>query len=154
MKVLSFRSRFLKAGFVVSLLCFLFSFSQTALAAYPNDEVGCFYNYQSWTSSSTYDNTNNWDLKFIPSISFERAPNYPEYAEDTKANYIEQFLDINGDGLVDYLYSFHGREYDNKTYWAIRDCVMLNTGTGWEVVHKCVGNYDSGYTYYGDCAQQ
>ena len=55
------------------------------------------------------------------------------------------FVDVNGDGLVDYVYT--------NNIGGVSGCVYLNTGDGWERVFKCKGSSSSGtWTYRGDCA--
>jgi hypothetical protein len=54
------------------------------------------------------------------------------------------FLDINGDGLVDILYNTHG----GNSYSG----VFINTGEyNFKPVYKCRFN-QTDFQYYGDCA--
>lgn len=77
-------------------------------------------------SSNTYKQS-DWDVVFFVNVG-------------------EHFYDVNGDGLVDYVYS-------NRGGTAISSCVYLNTGKGWERVFKCYASYSSSiWTYKGDCA--
>jgi hypothetical protein len=55
------------------------------------------------------------------------------------------FVDVNGDGLIDMLYS--RMLYDGLS---ATQFVALNTGSGWEYVYVCRRN-SQGY-YYGDCS--
>lgn len=53
--------------------------------------------------------------------------------------------DINGDGLVDFLYSRSD---------SIRRAIIINNGNyTFKTVYKCaVDAFSTGSTYYGDCA--
>ena len=63
---------------------------------------------------------------------------------------MEQFTDMNGDGLADYFYI---RSAGTYTYQDSTACVFLNTGTGFNLVHYCAVTADaSGEKYYGSCA--
>ncbi len=103
---------------------------------------------------SRYKKDSDWDISKLPvptnSSSSEKQHN---------------FLDLNGDGLLDVLYykaktggtpNYIKSQDDSSTgnyYWAYDTCVMLNNGAGWDVVYRC-SVYDSSYKvwFYGDCA--
>jgi hypothetical protein len=73
------------------------------------------------------------------------------YNPSTTATYTSEannFLDINGDGLTDYIYAYDYHSTNKTT----ERCVYLNNGGGWDLVYYC--KYDS-YPqplYKGDCA--
>lgn len=64
------------------------------------------------------------------------------------------FQDINGDGLVDIVYSYYYNGYSNYSGGGNVDVtdqyVMLNNGQGFDLVYKCNRN---GNHYTGDCAK-
>ncbi|HMQ01737.1 MAG TPA: hypothetical protein PKD79_01555 [Candidatus Doudnabacteria bacterium] len=75
----------------------------------------------------------------------------------------QQFQDINGDGLPDYLYNIHylsgaGNELESLFY----GCAYLNNGSGWDKAYICYArtrtNINTGQVisseYRGDCAGQ
>jgi hypothetical protein len=108
----------------------------------------CFDPYQSWSNSSTYKSTADWNMRFMPNaLPYHHPGPYGGKTPviGTTSRLFEQFIDLNGDGLVDYIYSYRSQ----NQVPASRDCVNLNTGTGWENVYRCA---KSGATYYGDCA--
>lgn len=54
-----------------------------------------------------------------------------------------QLTDLNGDGLIDYLYVTHqGDQF----------CLYLNTGTGWTPTFRCYIERTNPIRFYGDCA--
>ncbi len=67
----------------------------------------------------------------------------------------EQMIDLNGDGLVDYQYVAVSSA---DGYYNYSSCVYLNTGSGFEVVHRCYATLTqssgaiTSQTYKGDCA--
>lgn len=75
---------------------------------------------------------------------------------------VNQLIDINGDGLQDYVYSAYTQHADGNDHYNIvtEGCVYLNTGTGWNKVFKCIADIvvanDTGeitsQNYKGDCA--
>jgi hypothetical protein len=108
----------------------------------------CLDNYQSWPNSLVRKTGVAWDPTNLP------VPEYPHYTQIHRS-----FLDLNGDGLVDYIHhdgkhSLYSGQYN---YNNIKSCVMLNNGSGWDTAFRCVsqvsgstGNYN--IRYYGDCA--
>ncbi len=73
----------------------------------------------------------------------------------------EEFFDINGDGLIDYMYFKKARTsvYEGSSRIAYYDapqvCILLNTGSGWEIGYRCSAGFDKDAMlpiYYGDCA--
>ena len=127
----------------------------TNLQAYTNDNVEdptCFDNYQSWPRSTTKNTSAHWNMNKFPAIG----------ASTSRPKTYEQFLDVNGDGLVDHLFSewrYHNYGGTHVIDTQEKTCVTLNTGTGWETEYKCLSIKESdgagGYekAYYGDCAQ-
>ncbi len=102
----------------------------------------CLENWDTWPNSFNKKEDTNWAMdKFVGGF-------YNSYTATT------QFLDINGDGLLDYMYfktysDSYGR-YNN--HFA---CLMLNNGHGWDIGHRCVASFDSAagqMKYRGDCA--
>ena len=113
-------------------------------ANYNSERRSCVDNYTVWPTSNTKKANVDWNLEFIP---FE---NY--YDQGGKRR--EQFLDLNGDGVLDYLYA---HKYNNSAYSIAEECVYLGTGSGWNKAYECRSQerrYSSEpVTYYGDCAQ-
>ena len=120
--------------------------------------LDCF-NTEHLPYSTEFDPNNTWAL-----------PNVPFY-QDTetrgRSTFISQFMDINGDSLPDYVYMNHfasrygwvGTGNNKRVFYpkTIQDCVMLNTGTGWESAYSCNAAYRAydgvvEWRYQGDCA--
>ena len=97
----------------------------------------CTLDYESWDSSDTYQSS-DWALEELyvnPSVG---TPNH--------------FLDLNGDGLVDYFYYYR---YTAGSVSHVRSCVHLNNGVGWDLTYKCYvtrPSHSDPWTFYGDCA--
>ena len=61
----------------------------------------CVDNYTTWGQQSYTPKTNNaWDLYFIPAGKFSSGSSHTP-------KIVENFMDLNGDGLPDYLYSLN-----------------------------------------------
>jgi hypothetical protein len=61
----------------------------------------------------------------------------------------ELLIDVNADGLLDYLYS-ETAAFSSKSF---ENCIYLNTGHSFEKEYACVGyEYNGAWTYRGDCA--
>jgi hypothetical protein len=104
----------------------------------------CVDDYDTWYSSTTYNPNAQWDITFMPN-SYDLSQNPRNH----------QFVDVNGDGLQDYVVShLDGRHPQNTSQYPPKAyCVALNTGIGWEVAFRCVIKYSGvNVTYYGDCA--
>lgn len=104
----------------------------------------CMDNYRSWPTSQQFRADSQWSLAAFPS--------YP-LGDASRVGVIRQFMDINGDGLQDYIY------LDKVTVEAVNQfegCVLLNNGAGWTTAYKCLVNRDpennNAWTYFGDCA--
>ncbi|WP_408030158.1 hypothetical protein [Tenacibaculum xiamenense] len=135
-------------------------------------DPGCMDNYHEWPRSTTRKESASWSLN-----------NFPVLGNTQRADVKNQFLDINGDGLVDYFYFdrrrslLNSREvYYQNGYRRTRlsqpsfvstgesACVLLNTGDGWDIAYRCktaaeyLPENDDNIevvekVYYGDCAQ-
>ena len=101
-------------------------------------------------TSSTYQQS-DWDLSFIRTQEVNEPRHYSS---------INQFIDLNGDGLVDYVNAYtknNKTDYTDGSY-TYHGCVFLNTGHGFEQVHACDATiYKNGYgdleqSFNGDCA--
>lgn len=103
----------------------------------------CLEPHQGWTNSTTLRTDAPWSLHFIPGGKYYFMDN--GMVPGTKPKIFEQFTDLNGDGMADFVFSFH----QQASSPAVRNCVYLNTGAGWQNVYKCV-KMDG--RYYGDCA--
>ena len=117
----------------------------------------CLKDYKSLPYSGVYREDAPWDMMF----TMGPGGNLP---------ITESYMDLNGDGLLDYLYIHHGADfvagpYSNGAYDYARYkdmCVYLNNGSGWDSTYRCKvtrGDKIPGYTnvyyprFYGDCAQ-
>ncbi|MBN2086859.1 hypothetical protein JW758_00785 [Candidatus Peregrinibacteria bacterium] len=113
----------------------------------------CMDNYESWTHSNTFEEDAPWNLDFIAR---------GEIIGSMDNNVTEQFLDLNGDGLMDYIYDLRWYyKYSTQTeYTKDRTCVYLNNGNGFDVAYKCYadiyyvenGQPSNNKDFYGDCA--
>ena len=117
--------------------------------------TGCFSDYHNWTKTSKKPDFNvPWSTLLFP----QRLPSTRTQMGVARNFTIESPMrimsDINGDGLLDFIYSNHYNESNNSQEAQIRDCVMLNNGRGFEIVYRCVAtkNSTAGMTFYGDCA--
>lgn len=129
---------------------------------YPSQSLSeCNAGWQEWPSSPYYNQNAEWDISGV--IQYNTSG-------------LSQFIDINGDGLNDYISHNHlggGRGYGNSAdpnnpaemyfYRTGRSCVALNNGTGFDIVYKCFITVDQEtpdpvtgrlmtVTHYGDCA--
>lgn len=122
---------------------------------YSSDVINpdCLDGFLSWPKSQVRKNNADWDTLLIP------KPDYAHYTLEPR-----QFLDLNGDGLIDYLYQKKTlRSYDNgseiEAVNRTQACVLLNNGSGWNIAFQCVSQAETQpdgsrpHTYYGDCAQ-
>jgi len=129
----------------------------------------CLDNYEDWAHSNEYTGENNWSLGFLPFEywhvqQMEGGAVRPSF--DSPHPRREQFIDFNGDGLLDYFYAFRkgnvkyrptnqGVYVLDTDYREIQECVLLNNGHGWDLVYKCYGNINlenNSGEFYGDCA--
>ena len=124
----------------------------------PGNPAGCGksgVDFESWDQSYYRKVDSNWNLSDFPTTA-----NYQPYEQ-------KQFLDINGDGLLDYIYMYKYFSYnagdmldgDSNVYNINNEesCILLNNGHGWDIVYKCkVRQFDDNgikhVKYYGDCA--
>lgn len=128
------------------------SFDNIAFAQQPSGLANprCTDNYTTWNNSLTYNPNAQWSTNFM-------IINYINGTTTQIANIFNQ--DINGDGLVDYLYSGTSSQSTCGTqkYYRTDSCVYLNNGKGWTPAYRCVvscnqlsGSYE--VRFYGDCA--
>lgn len=111
---------------------------------------GCLDNYEAWPTSNKPKQGQIWDLSV-----FNQQPAYHQ-------NVVEQFIDMNGDGLLDYIYMDRGTHptyLPGKRFRQFSGCLLTNNGSGHDVSFRCVVRraYDSrtrkyNVNYYGDCA--
>lgn len=108
----------------------------------------CLANHETWNSSYTFNSNAIWNPLTQPRGT-------------SGVSSIDQYFDINGDGLIDHIYqvamdsAFYGTNGLAAYYTGIDSCVMLNTGSGWEIAYRCKSIMDMDtYSpiYYGDCA--
>jgi hypothetical protein len=127
------------------------SFTVGSGATYPVLDGTCRDNWHLLYSSTTRASNTPWDLQFMT---------FPDEG-------IQQFIDLNGDGLPDYINSY--KEFRNNynsvlngaiysAYIEESSCVYLNDGAGWDIAYQCITassivNNARILTYYGDCAQ-
>jgi len=108
------------------------------LRAIPRNAVhpSCIDNYEDWPHSDRLKADAPWNLQFIPYEDFTQLRKYRR----------ELFIDINDDGLQDYVYAMKTVDGANVA----EECVALNAGSGtWNVVFRC-RSFNN--TFYGDCA--
>ncbi len=116
------------------------AFAQTASGV---AAPACYDNYQSWNSSTTIKTDSDWSTIFMP----------PYVNTGSSNKYYNNFeRDINGDGLPDYIFTYH--YYQSTGSWnQMADCVYLSNGHGWDLAYRCVNTrVSSTVTYYGNCA--
>jgi hypothetical protein len=119
-----------------------------ALAAVENNPAfrktlqRCFYNYNSWPNSNNLKIDAPWStLSIVSNPAFNNA-----------SPRTSQFLDVNGDGLVDFIHSEYFEAY-NQLY--VNECLLLNNGQGWSPAYRCKTETEASglFRFYGDCAQ-
>lgn len=103
----------------------------------------CIDNYQTWNSSNTYKQTSNWALGFVNTFNMPSSGVMNSLGQD-----------LNGDGLVDYLFHQKISPIGSNTTASNAEytCVYLNNGHGWDATYRCVSNGSTNPTFYGDCA--
>lgn len=114
---------------------------------------GCTDGFKSWKQSSSLNSNAPWNLLFMKRRFYGNGFVEPDFEN-------EHFIDLNGDGLVDYLFSRKQNSKANGTnYSDNQSCVYINNGDGFDLVYKCVylttsTNTNPNYTgtFYGDCA--
>lgn len=105
--------------------------------------------------SSTYLTPTSSTLEpDLPTYALPRINMF--YFPDNYAAYAPLQLDINADGLLDFVYSKIST-YTTNDY--VDQYVILNTGNGFNLAYVCkaTGTSSGGvwsYTYKGDCANQ
>lgn len=88
------------------------------------------------TPTSTTLNTN------LPVYALPRI-----YLQTSSQPTLSQTIDINADGLLDFVYSYYASSVLNQY-------VILNTGNGFDLAYVCQDTLSGGvHTYKGDCAQ-
>jgi len=97
-------------------------------------------------------------IYLTPTSNSPRSP-MPEYALPNMVLLVDNAtqpdgplqMDVNADGLLDFVYAY----YYNSTNPIVRQYVVLNTGSGYNLVYVCEKRTESGVTTYkGDCAAQ
>jgi hypothetical protein len=90
---------------------------------------------------------------YLTPVSSTQNTNLPTYALPaltTHNNGQPLTIDVNADGLLDYVYSY----YASGTAASTKQFVILNTGSGFNLAYICDYTLASGvHTYKGDCAQ-
>ena len=118
-------------------------------------------NVQNWPHSVAPKLNALWSTIQMPDRAYNASIEVGEMSDT-------QMIDINGDGLSDFVYINHtpaslsystpdGVSHNVASYTAMQDVVALNTGNGFNVVYACVtGSTGTGsavqVAYYGDCA--
>jgi len=106
----------------------------TVSATASEPSLDCLTGHSTWPSSATLKTDSPWNMNFV---RLNVGSNF---------SIREHFTDINGDGLLDYLF------LDTGATW-LQTCVYLNNGTGFEKAFRCIATQTSGiWTYKGDCA--
>lgn len=114
----------------------------------PRENEHCVDDYLSWPTSTTRKDA-PWSLNNIPG-SYRHLHMGNGYYKEEDESAIRQFLDINGDSLVDFIYHYSKpMAYGGVNNNSSASCTMLNNGSGWDIVYQCVFKDGS---YYGDCA--
>ncbi len=115
------------------------------------ENPSCLDNWENWNHSLVRNENAAWSFKDFPTATSSSL---------AEASKIQQFVDVNGDGLVDYVYA---KRYPRMYYASnlaksvaftyANECVVLNNGNGWETAYRCyTKDTPNGVEYYGDCA--
>lgn len=104
-----------------------------------------------------------WDSTFLTPVSSTPRNPMPQYAlprlriwESQGNNLVPIQMDLNADGLMDYVYSNVSLVGSSGDPFADQ-YVLLNNGVNFELAYICTYKYNSYYnthTYKGDCAAQ
>lgn len=107
-------------------------------------EGDLFYEYTSWTHTQNPDRTG-------PRNVLSTLADIPGDSSNTPQKF--SLVDINGDGLPDFLY--HERRKKTTNYPVDYLAIFLNNGKNdFDLAYKCVVEYDTNLDpAYGDCAQ-
>lgn len=122
----------------------------------------CLDNRDQWPHSQQYNANADWNPAMFPFETLRLGPSedLPYNSERRR----EQLIDLNGDGLLDYLFIFHGHYWRINNQGADRrhalECVYLNNGHGWDGAYRCQSEVDVSHNnneiisqnYWGDCA--
>ena len=103
----------------------------------------CLDNFTTWKTSGTYKNNAKWNVDFMPFNN--PGANMPGIVSR------ESFVDLNGDGLADYLFTERSPYLGNGAIMG-GSCVYLNNGSGFNLAYKCYVDGSSTNKYHGDCA--
>ncbi len=123
----------------------------------------CFDDFANWPHSGDYNEEVLWSMNFLPFEAWTSVHHHPQNPHQPYTAFAnpdprrEWMIDINGDGLLDYVYVYRS----SGTRRVVRECVYINNGKGWDPVYRCHGSvgYNQnqrryvGY-YYGDCASE
>jgi len=119
----------------------------------------CLDDYATWPHSRIFNEEALWSPEFFPTevwVDRHGDPSRPDPYFNNPDPRREWMMDLNGDGLLDYIYVYHASANSRRN---MRECVYLNTGKGWEPVYRCHGTVahhpiEGRYVgdYYGDCA--
>ena len=102
------------------------------------DVPGCLDNFASFPTSTNFNYNAPWST-----VNFNLGTSGTEGSQLLT----NQFVDINGDGLNDHVYR---KGYLSAGKRREESCVLLNNGSGWDIVYRC---FATNGTFYGDCAQ-
>lgn len=106
----------------------------------------CLDNYETWPSSTTFNPDAPWSIH-----------GFWSWGNSNYAPYYENMTDVNGDGLVDYIYRHsYASNVSGIRFNSGESCVLLNNGSGWDVAFRCFIGWDSTSSqplFMGDCAQ-
>ena len=131
--------------------------------------------YENWPKSMKFNKNAPWSSVFLfveDNYTYAERMKYNQLSLDSKSKPLDaKFIDLNGDGLLDYLYYNHQivdyqyliNDIDNvrnSKYMSMKDCILLNNGQGFDVAYRCVtdtewessGNEAVDVYYHGDCA--
>ena len=149
--------------FIINFLCviLLFVSIDPVFAVRPSS---IFDNYTSWPRSM-YQKSNDstsWILEMMQINNTNTDISWKTLSYNWQSNWVT-LTDINGDWLVDFIYSRHFPS--NGRLGNVRMAVMINKGNfTFTSIYKCVfisewnpliivnGNYFLPEYYYGDCA--
>lgn len=110
-------------------------------------ESTLFNDYEQWSHS--YSPKTNESNPSLYSLLYRLANDY-QIVTNSATPVKFSLLDINGDGLSDFLY--HEKYLAGATAQLML-AAFLNTGdSDFQLVYKCFENHSSGHDYYGDCA--
>lgn len=123
-----------------------------ATGGYAPIKYDIFRDWATWPYSHTLKQDAAWSTLLMPARTWNAQNSIGEMP-------LRQFIDLNGDGMLDFIFS-DGVMNIGGTWeiYELKSVVLLNNGHGWDIAFKCIAQADNkvpaNSEFRGDCAQQ